>query len=75
MTFNLRRFRVVVAFKNEGETYGTETYIVLAKDEDQAERKALTNATGSQYDDDRIPGRRICISQVEETDEDCAEAA
>lgn len=70
MKFQLRPYRVVVKFKNEGETYGTETYTVFAVDEDQAERKARVNASASKYDDERMPDRRVVIASVDEVDDE-----
>lgn len=70
MNFTLRRYRVTVKFKNDGSVYGTEKYIVLAQNEDQAERKALTQAMSSAYDDTRLPDRRVYASDVEELEDD-----
>lgn len=77
MEFNYRPYDVTVGFKNEGVIYGRETYRVMAAGEDQAERKAFANATGSIYDDDRIPDRRLVILECAEVEEDAdkAEAA
>jgi hypothetical protein len=54
-------YDVEILFRNDGEIYGRESYKVMAQDEDGAERKALKNAGGSRYDDDRIPDRRIVV--------------
>lgn len=54
-------YDVEILFWNAGEVYGRETYRIMAADEDGAERKALKNATGSRYDDERIPDRRIVV--------------
>lgn len=70
----LRNYKVEVAFRNEGEVYGRETYDIMAFNEDQARRKALTNASSSPYDDERLPDRRVSVSNVEEID-DLDEAA
>src|SRR3546814_4737828 len=58
VSFNYLPYDVVVGFKNDGQIYGEENYRVMAPDEDQARRKALTNATGSRYNDDRPPARQ-----------------
>jgi hypothetical protein len=69
VNFTLRRYRVTVKFKNDGSVYGTEKYIVLATNEDQAERKALTQAQSSVHDDSALPDRRCYISDVEELED------
>lgn len=68
MNFRQQPYRVTVGFKNDGQIYGTETYTVLAQDEDHAERKARTNATASAYDDTRLPDRSMIIMEVEALD-------
>lgn len=70
MSFNYIPFDVTVGFSNEGNVYGEETYRIMAENEDQAQRKAFTNASGSMYDDDRIPDRRIYIISCEEAPEE-----
>lgn len=76
MNFNQYPYRVTVGFKNDGRIYGTETYTVLAKDEDHAEQKARTNATASAYDDTRLPDRSMIIMGVVNlSDKECSEAA
>src|SRR3546814_6605421 len=48
VSFNYLPYDVVVGFKNDGQIYGEENYRVMATDEDQARRQALTNATRSE---------------------------
>src|SRR3546814_13576277 len=66
VSFNYLPYDVVVGFKNDGQIYGEENYRVMATDEDQARRKALTNATGSRYNDDRLPDRHTVILDCDE---------
>lgn len=66
MNLTYRAYDVDVEFKNDGVVYGTERYRVLATNADQAERKAYTNATGSQFNDDRHAGRSINVGAAVE---------
>ena len=70
MDFNYRPYDVTVGFKNEGTVYGQEKYRIMAANEDQAERKAFANASGSVFDDGRIPDRKIVILECAEAEED-----
>src|SRR3546814_9930286 len=49
VSFNYLPYDVVVGFKNDGQIYGEENYRVMATDEDQARRKALTNARSEEH--------------------------
>src|SRR3546814_11675925 len=66
VSFNYLPYDVVVGFKNDGQIYGEENYRVMATDEAQARRKALTNATGSRYKDNHLPHRHTVILDCEE---------
>src|SRR3546814_16341307 len=66
VSFNYLPYDVVVGFKNDGQIYGEENYRVMATNEDQARRKELTNATGSRYNDDRLPAPHTVILECDE---------
>lgn len=68
--FAYRPYMVEISFKNEGTVYGTESYRIMARNEDEAERKALINASASVYDDPRIPDRKIVVASVDEADDE-----
>lgn len=61
-----RRYVAIVRFVNEGVTYGTERFGVLADNRREARARAFLRAQASAYNDERLPDREIRIELKEE---------
>jgi len=53
--------KITAQFINEDEIYGTEEFYLAGVSPEEIETKARELASGSHYDDDRLPDRHVAL--------------